>query len=172
MLKHEQGENRHFGALSNMRASVDLATEADTQNCARVLAPALQAPLVLGFEGQLGAGKTYLIREILRALGVMIPIKSPTFSYVESYALPHYTLHHFDLYRISGDVGLDGFRDYFAPDTVCCIEWPSRLPRLAPYLDALFVFDLVDNARRLSGNAFSAAGESLLAVLQDKGGFA
>jgi tRNA threonylcarbamoyladenosine biosynthesis protein TsaE len=161
-----QGVNRHYGSLNNMEASFDLATEADTLVLAEFLAASLKAPLVLGFEGDLGAGKTYLIRGILRALGVVGPVKSPTFSYVESYHFSEYTLHHFDLYRISGSATLDVFREYFSPDTICCIEWPARAPRLMPYLDVLFALRVQGEGRRLSMTASTSSGKNLLEALR------
>ncbi|HAZ61124.1 MAG TPA: tRNA (adenosine(37)-N6)-threonylcarbamoyltransferase complex ATPase subunit type 1 TsaE [Gammaproteobacteria bacterium] len=82
--------------------------------------------------GDLGAGKTTLVRGLLRALGYPGAVKSPTFTLVESYDLPPYEVHHFDLYRLPEGRPLAGigFEDYLRPGALCLIEWPEREPRL------------------------------------------
>ena len=82
--------------------------------------------------GDLGAGKTTLVRGLLRALGYTGAVKSPTFTLVESYELPPHEVHHFDLYRLPEGRPLAGigFEDYLRPGALCLIEWPEREPRL------------------------------------------
>ncbi|MDF1646587.1 MAG: tRNA (adenosine(37)-N6)-threonylcarbamoyltransferase complex ATPase subunit type 1 TsaE [Legionellaceae bacterium] len=147
-----------------MKACFDLADEAETIVLARALAPYLDAPLVLSFQGGLGAGKTTFIRAMLRAQGITGTIKSPTFSWVESYTFSSCVLHHFDLYRLSDETTLDdfGFRDYFSPDSICCIEWAERAPSLKPYMDVVFSFEVSGEGRVLSVTALSAPGEILV----------
>jgi len=77
-----------------------LPDEKSSIHFAGQLAAYIEPPSVLTFSGDLGAGKTTLIRAMLRRLGIESPIKSPTFSLVESYTCPQFTVHHFDLYRI------------------------------------------------------------------------
>ncbi|MCH9756176.1 MAG: tRNA (adenosine(37)-N6)-threonylcarbamoyltransferase complex ATPase subunit type 1 TsaE [Gammaproteobacteria bacterium] len=153
-----------------MEVCFDLADEAKTAVLARDLASCLTTPLILSFQGDLGTGKTTLIRAMLRALGVTGAIKSPTFSYVESYTFSDYVIHHFDLYRLSDESTLDafGFRDYFSPDAICCIEWPERAPSLKPYIDVLFSLEVCGAGRTLSVTALSVAGETLLGDLRRK----
>lgn len=114
-----------------MSIIIDLPDEAASMAWAQVCARTLNAPFVLSFSGEIGAGKTTIIRALLRDLGVTGPIKSPTFSLVESYDIPQGLLHHFDLYRIHEISELEamGFRDYFTVDAICCIEWPERVPQ-------------------------------------------
>ncbi len=92
------------------------------------------------FQGEIGAGKTTLIRSILRALGVKGKIKSPTFSIMESYEsdMPNteqkFHIFHFDLYRLSDPEELEylGWRDCFSGPSLCCIEWPENAKHYLP----------------------------------------
>jgi tRNA threonylcarbamoyladenosine biosynthesis protein TsaE len=153
-----------------MKACFELPDEQTTQALAHVLASELTFPLVLTFDGALGTGKTTLIRGILRALGVTGAIKSPTFSLVESYPLTNYIFHHFDLYRLSDETELEavGFRDYFAEDTICCIEWPTRAPCLGAFVDLTFELEMKGEGRQLTVTAVTDAGKALLDCLRRK----
>lgn len=95
----------------------------------------LQAPAIIYLRGELGTGKTTLVRGALRALGHRGPVKSPTFTIVESYPLDSLEVHHFDLYRISDPDELQwiGLREYFHDAAICFIEWPDKgLPSIPP----------------------------------------
>ena len=149
-----------------MNLVIDLPTIHDCETVAAQLANSLTAPLILTFQGEIGAGKTTLIRAMLRTLGITSAIKSPTFSLVESYQTQNLSIHHFDLYRICDEMELEniGFRDYFAQDAVCCIEWPERL--VNGYLSQVdIVFSLTPKGlgRELRARADTAAGAAILA---------
>jgi len=102
--------------------------EATLASLARALAPALGAGGVVHLEGSLGAGKTTFARALLRALGVGERIKSPTYTLIETYALPELAVHHLDLYRIAAADELEwlGLRDLAAGSQLWLIEWPER----------------------------------------------
>ncbi|MEK6611069.1 MAG: tRNA (adenosine(37)-N6)-threonylcarbamoyltransferase complex ATPase subunit type 1 TsaE [Gemmatimonadota bacterium] len=100
-------------------------------------AGALRPPVVVGISGELGAGKTTLVRAIAAALGVAEPVTSPTFALVHRYAGRGVTVYHVDAYRIQRpeDAADLGFEDMLAErDTVVLIEWPERLGAASPAL--------------------------------------
>lgn len=153
--------------IDDKRLVLNLVDEQASEQLALVLARSLSAPLILSFSGEIGAGKTTLIRAMLRALGVSSAIKSPTFSLLEHYDCLGFSVHHFDLYRIHHEDELEyiGFRDYFSGDSVCCIEWAERAGRLLPHVDVLFDLKLCGAGRELIITSFSTAGERIVASL-------
>ena len=130
----------------------------------------MPARAVLTFRGHIGAGKTTFIRTLLRALGITGPIKSPTFSLVESYVYGDKLFHHFDLYRIQDETELEyiGFRDYFVEQSVCCIEWPERLPDNFVNSDLDFSLNLKDGQRTMIITALSAVGKKMMSCCMSK----
>jgi tRNA threonylcarbamoyladenosine biosynthesis protein TsaE len=101
------------------------------------LAKNCEATPLIFLKGELGAGKTTLVRGFLRALGHTGNVKSPTFTLVEPYELNGKSTFHFDLYRIHNpeelyDIGLE---EYLAPGHICLIEWPENAGNLLPKPD-------------------------------------
>ncbi|WP_394334300.1 tRNA (adenosine(37)-N6)-threonylcarbamoyltransferase complex ATPase subunit type 1 TsaE [Spirosoma aerolatum] len=87
------------------------------------------------FEGDMGAGKTTLIKELCRALGVISIVQSPTFSIVNEYTTHEgHSVYHFDCYRLRNEAeALDiGIEEYFDSGNYCFIEWPERIQSLWP----------------------------------------
>lgn len=99
-------------------------------------------------QGQLGAGKTTLVRGFLQALGHVGTVRSPTYTLVESYMLSR-TVHHFDLYRISDadELELTGFHDYLKQNAFCLIEWPECYPDLLSEADIRVMIEYHDDGR-------------------------
>lgn len=156
-------------SAKNSTIDVVLPTEDDSELFAIQLAVGLQAPLTITFSGDLGAGKTTMIRAILRSLGIDSAIKSPTFSIVESYQTPRFQLHHFDLYRIHDEAELNyiGFRDYFTPDAVCCLEWPERALSSLDQVDISCTLMFQDDGRRLRLAAHSEMGKTIVSLARE-----
>ena len=94
----------------------------------------LSLPACVYLRGDLGAGKTTLVRGALRELGYQGLVKSPTFTLVESYELPDLEVHHFDLYRISDPEELDyiGLDEYQTGSNICFFEWPDLGKPMVP----------------------------------------
>ncbi|NND62596.1 MAG: tRNA (adenosine(37)-N6)-threonylcarbamoyltransferase complex ATPase subunit type 1 TsaE [Flavobacteriaceae bacterium] len=86
------------------------------------------------FYGDMGVGKTTLIKELAKKLGVQDTISSPTFSIVNEYLLNEEKLYHFDFYRIENEEeALDiGLEDYFESDNWSFVEWPEKVENLLP----------------------------------------
>lgn len=119
---------------------------------------------VIGLEGELGTGKTTLVRGWLRALGVRGPIRSPTYTLVEPYEICQGHVYHFDLYRLRDSEELEyiGARDYFAEDSLCLIEWPERGKGLLVQADLTIRIEFAGQGRRVSLAPHSARGERFL----------
>jgi tRNA threonylcarbamoyladenosine biosynthesis protein TsaE len=121
----------------DVTAVFELPDEPATQSFGEKLAPLLSGGVVVYLEGDLGAGKTTLARALIRALGHVGPVKSPTYSLVEVYVISSLYLYHFDFYRFESpeeflDAGLD---EYFNENAVCLVEWPERAQGCVPSPD-------------------------------------
>jgi tRNA threonylcarbamoyladenosine biosynthesis protein TsaE len=149
------------------KTTLFLSDEQASQEWAINLAQHLHAPLILTFSGDLGAGKTTIIRAMLRALGIQCAIKSPTFSLVESYTCADFSIHHFDLYRIYHEDELEyiGFREFFSKQAICCIEWAEHAGQLIPDVDIRFKLTMKETGRELEITALSDAGQQIAACL-------
>ena len=122
--------------------TLDLADEAATVDFGAVLAKVIQPNLTIYLHGDLGAGKTTLVRGLLHAMGHVGKVKSPTYTLVEPYVIEtnvkaRYHFYHFDLYRFNDDEEWEtaGFRDYFNAESICIIEWPEKAERVLPTPD-------------------------------------
>ena len=105
-----------------------------THAIAQDLVKQLNAPTVLAFFGDLGAGKTCFIQGVARALDIQRPVTSPTFTIINEYRDGRWPLYHIDLYRIhSEDEALDlGLDDYIYGTGITAIEWSERIEGLLP----------------------------------------
>lgn len=141
-------------------------SEATTRELGRVLASLLVPADVLLLSGDLGAGKTALVKGIALGLGVREPITSPTFNIllVHPGTLP---LYHMDLYRLESPNQLEDI-DYFGTleaDGVSCVEWGDRFSQAAPEEHvAVAISILGDNDRELLIEGAGTRGQELAAL--------
>jgi len=147
-----------------VRCHSHLADEAATLAFGAQLARELVPGLTLYLEGDLGAGKTTLVRGVLRALGYGGRVKSPTYTLAESYSLPAFELYHFDLYRMHDPrEWLDaGFRDVSDGQAVSLIEWPEKAAGWLPPPDVIVRLTIADDAREIECEAASPRGAHYL----------
>ena len=148
-------------------ACLELGDEAATLALGAAIAPALVPGLVIALRGELGAGKTTLVRGLLRALGHPGRVKSPTYTLVEVYEVSRLNLYHFDFYRFQDPSEWihSGFRDIFNGHNICLIEWPERAGGQLPSTDLEIALAIAEPGRTATLTASSPAGARLLAAL-------
>lgn len=116
-----------------MKLIVDSETELD--NAAKAIIQYSKGLNIWIFYGEMGAGKTTLIKAIANEFGVEDNVHSPTFSLVNEYRnLKDDVFYHFDFYRIKDETeAMDiGVEEYFDSGDICFIEWPQKIPSLLP----------------------------------------
>jgi tRNA threonylcarbamoyladenosine biosynthesis protein TsaE len=120
---------------------------AETESIGEAWGREAQSGLVIGLCGELGTGKTQLVKGLARGLGITARVQSPTFALVNVYAGGRLRLFHLDLYRLDTpeQVFAAGLEEYLEPDGVTVIEWAERLGE--------------DEGRRTKGEGQSAEGE-------------
>lgn len=115
--------------------------------------------------GELGAGKTTLVRGFLAACGYSGRVKSPTYAIVEPYDIADQAIYHFDFYRIEQPRDLQhlGLEEYFAqPAAICLVEWPEHATALLPPPDVAIQLTHQGDARSASFTPVSPWGETIV----------
>jgi tRNA threonylcarbamoyladenosine biosynthesis protein TsaE len=155
-------------------------TEDDTRQFAARLALQLSTltpedSLFIELHGDLGAGKTTLVRHLLQTMGVTGRIKSPTYAIVEAYddiknaLYQPLNLWHFDFYRFNDPLEWEeaGFRDIFASRGIKLAEWPEKAAAELPVADiAMIILANMDESRVITVKAQTSIGHKIMAGLQ------
>jgi len=133
----------------------------------RRLAAHLEAPCVIYLEGDLGTGKTTLVRGVLRGLGHEGSVRSPTYTLIEPYELGGFRVFHLDLYRLGDPEELEylGLRDLLEEDSILLVEWPERGAGALPPADLLIRIAHSPPGRDLELLARGSIGERLASLL-------
>jgi tRNA threonylcarbamoyladenosine biosynthesis protein TsaE len=144
--------------------ALHLPDEAATSAMGARLAQMTTPGLLLYLHGDLGSGKTTLVRGLLRGLGYQGRVKSPTYTLVELYTVSRLNLYHFDFYRFREpkewrDAGLD---EYFNGVSVCLVEWPEKAAGLLPAADLDITLAFARDGRDLSIRAGTESGKACL----------
>jgi tRNA threonylcarbamoyladenosine biosynthesis protein TsaE len=158
--------DRHAPIVKSLVWPNEAATQAFAANLA---AQADIGHAFIALHGDLGAGKTTLVRHLLHALGVTGRIKSPTYAVVEPYELPGLDAWHFDFYRFADPREWEdaGFRDIFASRGLKLVEWPEKAAAMLPTPDLDIALQAAsDTARSVTLSAHTPTGLALLQATQ------
>ena len=133
----QRAEGRGFDPVHALTAPTPEAMRLAGRTLGRALPRCGTDAIVIGIEGELGAGKTTFVAGVLAELGVRGPVRSPTYTLIEPYETSGRTVHHLDLYRLTDPREADalGIRDLLNPCSVLLIEWPSRAAGRLPQTD-------------------------------------
>jgi tRNA threonylcarbamoyladenosine biosynthesis protein TsaE len=126
-------------------------TVSDLEFVAKAIMESLNTIKVWLFHGEMGSGKTTLIKTVCKTLGVTEAMSSPTFSIVNEYhTVTHDKIYHFDFYRIKNEVEAAdiGTEEYFYSGYPCFIEWPEKIPSLIPLPYADVSLQVETNTKR------------------------
>ena len=150
---------------TSVRALVWPSEEATRAYAAQLAAHPSIGNAFIELHGDLGAGKTTLVRHLLRALGVHERIKSPTYTVMEPHEISGIAIYHFDFYRFNDPREWEdaGFRDVFAGPGLKIAEWPEKAAGLLPAADLVVRIEAdPDETRHVTLHAQTPVGQELL----------
>jgi tRNA threonylcarbamoyladenosine biosynthesis protein TsaE len=158
----------HSQPESGPHLELALPDEAATRGVGARMARCMARGFRLYLRGELGSGKTTLVRGLLEGLGWRGRVKSPSYALVEVYVVSSLQLYHFDFYRFldPGEWQDSGFRDYFDGAAVCIVEWPEKAGDALPPPDVEIVLEHARAGRRLAARGLTAAGERCLGTFR------
>jgi tRNA threonylcarbamoyladenosine biosynthesis protein TsaE len=144
---------------------IDLPDEAASLRLGAALAAGARNGLILHLRGELGSGKTTVVRGLIRALGSSERVKSPTYTLLEHYTISRLNLYHFDFYRFKdpSEWLSSGFQEHFGPEALWIVEWPERAGATLAPPDLELRLESAGEGRRARLRARTPAGESWLA---------
>lgn len=144
----------------------------DTAKLAKLVSGSILTNFVISLNGDLGSGKTTLVRGVLKSLGIVDTIKSPTFTLVEPYKINELELYHFDLYRFNDPEEWFGcgFDEYFVDNSICFIEWAKNADKLIPKIDWEINISVDEETRLLEIKSKTNRGDACLNQLMINAG--
>lgn len=164
--------------MPNASLGFDLPDSAATESLGTALARSfpgagagtgsgVSAGAVVHLSGELGSGKTTCARSLLHALGVTAPVRSPTYTLVDTYSVADLTCVHVDLYRVQTTLEVEelGLRDMTGPGYLMLIEWPEKGGTAVPRADLNLQLLYAGEARAARLNAGSEVGAAWLGKL-------
>jgi len=148
-----------------VETSCKLETEEMMLDFSTNLAAMANPGSLIFLHGELGAGKTTFARGLMRGLGYLGAVKSPTYTLVECYTGGRLPVYHFDLYRLEEPEELEfiGFRDYLDDASLVLVEWPECAQGFLPEPDASIFIEPTGDVRTLFLSAHSMEGDLLVA---------
>jgi tRNA threonylcarbamoyladenosine biosynthesis protein TsaE len=151
--------------------AVFLPDAAATEALGARLARLVPAGCVIHLRGDLGTGKTTLVRGFLRALGFRGPVRSPTYTLIEPYTVESGQVLHCDLYRLGDPLELEylGLRDFIDEQHILLVEWPERGGEMTPAADLDVLLLHADSSRSCELSVRTPRGEALLRSLSTTG---
>ena len=151
--------------MSHTSVTLRAANASEQEAIGAELASVVSPPAVIFLYGNLGTGKTTLVRGILQGLGHVGKVKSPTYTLMEPYRLGERTCYHLDLYRIAdpGELEFLGLRDLLDQSALLLVEWPERGQAELPPADLeIHIRYAATSGRELCFSARSPLGELIL----------
>ncbi len=145
-----------------------LSDESKTLELGKKLADAMIPGLIIYLNGELGAGKTTVVKALIEALGYPDAVTSPTYTIVEPYLELPIPVYHFDLYRLKDPEELEymGIREYLDIGAICLFEWPERGVGFLPSPDLAIDLDVLDNGRDVTIAAHTEQGTKAMSLLE------
>jgi tRNA threonylcarbamoyladenosine biosynthesis protein TsaE len=134
-----------------MRLNLESGSALQTQKLGQALGGIFQPGDVIALVGELGAGKTELVKGIALGLGVdkRLPVASPTYILLREYP-GRLWLYHFDFYRLKSEIELSGigYEEYFEGEGVCAVEWADKFPMIFGKSVLWVKLEIVDESSR------------------------
>jgi|TARA_B100001094_G_C18188118_1_gene805245 tRNA threonylcarbamoyladenosine biosynthesis protein TsaE len=148
-----------------MNLKIDLPNEKATKSLGLKIAqslPSVISDMTVVLKGEMGAGKSTIVRSVLRGMGYRNIVPSPTYTIVEPYEVQSGKLYHIDLYRISNPDELEflGWSDL--NDGLKFIEWPERVPLLFEQADLILSLEYISSGRTLEFNSRTKKGDDIV----------
>jgi len=152
---HSQNDSRLALKLNDESATISLAYR---------IAAQLQPGMIIHLHGDLGAGKTTLVRGVLNSFGYSERVKSPTYTLVEPYHIAGLDLLHFDLYRLQNEQEWEsaGFRDDHDGKKIFIIEWANKGGNSIPQADIEINIEILPAGRKAELHANTTLGKQCL----------